>query len=148
MRARTVHVQGEEPSLPWIIYAKAAQSLNKGTALGAAWWRCRTETGALPRLPAWRGVMHCWLTPALRAVAELPENQAMAMGKAEDLQNPAFLSWCSLPRKHRKKASTWKGFFFKYMHDLRLAESICRLSRVMCSMSARDEFSLIKMLFT
>jgi len=55
--------------------------------------------------------MCCWLTPVLSAAAKLPENQAAATGKAEGLQNPALLFWCSLPCESRKKATAWKAFF-------------------------------------
>lgn len=69
--------------------------------------------------------------------------------KAEDLQDPAFLSGCAFSRKCRGKTkyleSIWKK---KYINDFRLAKGNCRLSRVMCSKSTCDGFPLIKMLFT
>lgn len=110
MKADTLHIQDEEPSVPCIVYAGGC-------------WRVWTKAPCLDQpdgdaglgqelFPAWPGApMHCWLTPA-PPVAKLPEKQAMVTGKAEDLQNPAFLSWCSLPCKCRKKKQAPEKQFF------------------------------------
>lgn len=148
MRADTLHIQDEELSVPCIVYAGGCSESEQRHHVRSNLVEMLDGDRSSSPLPAWPGApMHCWLTPA-PPVAKLPENQAMVTGKAEDLQNTALLSWCSLPCKCRKKSKHLKSNFSEDMNDLILAKPICRLSRMMWSKSTWDEFSWIRMSFT